>query len=140
LDLIAAGIKPGKQPDLALARHENLAVCLDAKRGKLYARSYRYHKKRWVPEGPARVLLIKEAAREFPRGSRIAGDGLTKFDAQHFERTPEKDWHPRASVLIELFEAKSPLLKKLTRPNDLLPVYLRNSEPEERLAEKRKHG
>jgi tRNA threonylcarbamoyladenosine biosynthesis protein TsaB len=140
LDLIAAGISPLHTPGVCGSGKNYLTVCLDAKRGKLYARSYRYHKKRWVPEGPSRVILIKEAAREFPRGSRIAGDGLTKFDAEHFERTPEKDWHPRASVLIELFEAKNPLLKKLTRPKDLLPLYLRNSEPEERLAEKRNHG
>jgi hypothetical protein len=40
--------------------------------------------------------------------------------------------------LIELFEAKDLLLQKLTRPKDFLPVYLRRSEAEERLAEKKK--
>jgi hypothetical protein len=42
LDVIAAGIKPAGT-DLALKGHENLTVCLDARRGKLYTRSYRYN-------------------------------------------------------------------------------------------------
>lgn len=132
LDLIAAGIKPKK--------HANLTVCLDAKRGKLYVRSYRYHKKRWIPDGPSHVALPGEMARKPAQGGFFAGDGITKLDGKCPGRIPEKDWHPRASTLIELFETKDPLLKKLTRPKDFLPVYLRSSEAEERLAEKKNHG
>jgi len=146
LDLIAAGIKPLQRPGLCnpaetrSLQGANLTVCLDAKRDKLYARSYRYHGKRWIPDEPPRVILIEEMARKFPRGNWIAGDGITKLDGKNLERIPEKDWHPRASTLIELFEMKNPLLKKLTRPKDFLPVYLRSSEAEERLAEKKNHG
>ena len=137
LDLIASGIKPEKHANLTLKGYKNLAVCLDAKRDKLYARLYRYHKKRWVPDGSPCVTLIEEMAQKLPQGSWIAGDGITKFDVKRFDQVPEKDRHPRAATLVELFETKDPLLKKLTRPKDFLPVYLRNSEAEERLREKK---
>jgi tRNA threonylcarbamoyladenosine biosynthesis protein TsaB len=52
LDVIAAGIQP--------ERRSNLTVCLDARRGKLYTRFYRYHKNKWSPSGPPRVMLIDE--------------------------------------------------------------------------------
>ena len=128
LDLIAAGIKG----------YQTLAVCLDAKRGKLYTRSYHSQGKRWIPDGPSRVVPFEAMAQKIPGGSQIAGDGIRKFHAGNFEIAPEKNWLPRASTLIELFEAKSPLLKKLGRPQELLPVYLRHSEPEEKIAERKK--
>jgi len=129
LDLIAAGMKPG--------RHANLTVCLDARRGKLYTRSYRYYKERWNSRGPSRVLPIAKMVSGLLAGSWIAGDGVKKFEARGFEIAPEKSWHPRASILIELLEAKSPFLKNLKSPGEFLPVYLRSSEPEERLKDKR---
>jgi tRNA threonylcarbamoyladenosine biosynthesis protein TsaB len=133
VDLIAAGIN-------TLQRPANLAVCLDAKRGKLYTRSYRYHKNGWVPAGPACVVLFKDMSRKLSQGSRVAGDGITKFDTQGLAVVPEKNGVPQAATLIELFEMKSPFLKKLARPKDFLPVYLRSSEPEERLKETRQHS
>lgn len=145
LDLIAAGISPKTTPGVISGGEKKggtplvLTVCLDAKRDKLYTRSYRYFdKKGWKPEGPPGVLFCKEAAREIRPGSPVAGDGVTRFETRDFSVVSEKNWHPRASALIELFEAQSPLLKKLTRPKEFLPFYLRSSEPEERLKEARK--
>ncbi|MFA7254492.1 MAG: tRNA (adenosine(37)-N6)-threonylcarbamoyltransferase complex dimerization subunit type 1 TsaB [Candidatus Omnitrophota bacterium] len=132
LDVIAAGIKE-KTPS-------NLAVCVDARRGKLYTRSYRYHRKGWVACGPSRVVPLDEMASELSQGSRIVGDGIAKLADKGFVVTPEKCWAPRAATLIELFETKNPLLKQLKRPKEFLPVYLRRSEPEEKLAEKRKNA
>ncbi|MFH1209136.1 MAG: tRNA (adenosine(37)-N6)-threonylcarbamoyltransferase complex dimerization subunit type 1 TsaB [Candidatus Omnitrophota bacterium] len=129
LDLIAAGMRP--------ERHTNLTVCLDARRGKLYARSYRYRGKRWNSCGPSRVLPIDPMVSGLSRGSWIAGDGVKKFDSSRFVVAPEKSWHSKASTLIALFETKNPLLKKLLDPKEFLPVYLRNSEAEERLKDKR---
>ncbi|MFH1800744.1 MAG: tRNA (adenosine(37)-N6)-threonylcarbamoyltransferase complex dimerization subunit type 1 TsaB [Candidatus Omnitrophota bacterium] len=130
LDLIAAGIKPGK--------HTNLTVCLDARRGKLYIRSYRYYyKEGWSPQGPSRVLPINKIVTQLPAGSWIAGDGVKKFEARGSRIAPEKSWHPKASALIALFETKSPLLKRLLAPKEFLPVYLRSSEAEERLKDKK---
>ena len=132
LDVIASGIK-GTVPS-------SLTVCLDARRGKLYVRSYASRGKKWRPCGPSRVVAIKDMTGVIPAGSRVAGDGVTKFDAQGFEIAPAKDGIPRASTLIELFETKDPLLKKLKHPKEFLPAYLRFSEPEERLAEEKRHG
>jgi len=129
LDVIAAGMKPEEM--------KNLTVCLDARRGKLYTRSYCYHKKRWNPRGPSRVLPIETMASRLPEGSWIAGDGIRKFDPKGSAIAPEKSWYPKASTLISLFEAKDPLLKLLRSPKEFLPVYLRSSEPEEKLKEKK---
>ena len=60
LDVIAAGVSPGRHLNPTLKGYKILAVCLDAKRGKLYTRSYRYHGKRWLPCGPSRVVLLAE--------------------------------------------------------------------------------
>jgi len=129
LDLIAAKIRPGK--------HMNLTVYLDAKRGKLYTRSYRYHGKRWVPCGLSRVALLSEMDQGLSEGSQVAGDGIAKFDTRGLAVAHQKDWFPRAATLIELLGTKDPLLKKLTQPKEFLPVYLRRSEPEEKLSEKK---
>jgi tRNA threonylcarbamoyladenosine biosynthesis protein TsaB len=127
LDLIAAGMR-------GLASL-NLTICLDARRGKLFTRSYRYLRGRWCPEGPCRVPLIGEMAST-PK-SLIAGDGIKKIDPAGWTIVPEKLWHPKASTLIELFDTKDPLLKKLSAPRDFLPVYLRSSEPEEKLKDRK---
>jgi tRNA threonylcarbamoyladenosine biosynthesis protein TsaB len=129
LDVIAAGIKPGKLV--------NLTVCLDARRGKLYARSYRYHKKGWRPRGPSRALPIEKMVSGLPADSWVAGNGVKKFVQGRFVIAPEKSWHPKASALIVLFETKNKLLRKLLDPKEFLPVYLRSSEAEERLKDKK---
>ncbi|MFA5168554.1 MAG: tRNA (adenosine(37)-N6)-threonylcarbamoyltransferase complex dimerization subunit type 1 TsaB [Candidatus Omnitrophota bacterium] len=129
LDVIAAGIKPGG--------HTNLTVCLDARRGKFYVRSYRYYEKKWTSSGPSRVIPVDKMASVLPRGSWIAGDGVNKFEPNGWVIAPEKSWYPQASTLITLFETKDPLLKKLLCPKEFLPVYLRSSEAEEKLQDKR---
>ncbi len=140
LDAIAAGIK-GSGTFFSKRKRcltpSNLTVCLDARRGKIYTRSYRYQGKRWCPRGPSRVLPIDTVGSEFPEGSWIAGDGVAKLAAKGFAVVPEKSWIPRAATLIELFEARDPVLKKLARPKEFLPVYLRSSEAEERLKDKK---
>ncbi len=134
LDVIAAGIKvPGTFIGKRCLAPLNLTVCLDARRGKIYTRSYRYYGKRWRPSGPSRVVPIDELRSELPEGSWIAGDGISKFGPNGFVIVPEKNWRPQAATLITLFETKDPLLKKLLRPKEFLPVYLRSSEAEEKL-------
>ena len=129
LDLIAAGM----QPKASI----NLAVCLDARRGKLYTRLYRYYKAEWSPRGPSRVLPIDKIVSEFPAGSWIAGDGIKKFDVRGWDVAPEKSWQPKASTLIALFETENQLLKRLVTSKEFLPVYLRSSEAEERMKDKK---
>ncbi len=141
LDVIAAAISPFRTSGVCENGHntkQDLTVCLDARRGKLYTRTYTHKKKGWSSTGPADVLSFEEMLRDTAAGSFVAGDGILKIDARNMTAIPEKDWYPRASTLIELFETKNPLIKKLSRPKDLLPVYLRRSEAEERLSERKK--
>ena len=132
LDVIAAGIRP--------QGYTNLTVCLDARRGKLYARSYLYHEKRWRSRGPSRVIPIDNLISGLPGESWIAGDGIPKLATKNLSIVPEKNWIPRAATLIALFETKNPLLKKLRRPKEFLPFYLRSSEAEEKLKDKKHAG
>lgn len=138
LDVIAAGIKPEERADLPLKNYKTLTVCLDARRGKLYTCLYRYNKKGWRSNGPSRVLLIAELSSQLSEGNWIAGDGVRKFDVRGFRVTPEKSWVPKAATLITLFEMKNPLLKRLQHPKEFLPVYLRSSEAEEKLKDKKR--
>ncbi len=133
LDLIAAAIP--RTGDL-----KKLTVCVDARRAKLYVRSYRYLRGRCRPIGPLQAIPCAGAANVIPEDHRIVGDGVKKFDTKNRQILPETYGIPRAAMLIELFGSRDPLLKKLTRPKEGLPVYLRHSEPEEKLAEAKKHA
>jgi tRNA threonylcarbamoyladenosine biosynthesis protein TsaB len=137
LDLIAANVNPGRgDPGSNRVRTPILAVCLNAKRDKLYVRSYRYHKKGWKPLGAPAAEEPGAWLGGLPEGTWIAGDGLAICRLGLLGKLgplPEKHWYPDAATLIALYERKDPLLRKLTRPKDLLPFYLRASEAEERL-------
>lgn len=143
LDLIAAKIKPLQRPGLyktetrSLRGETILTVCLDARRGKLYSRSYRYLKERWIPREPTRVVSLGDMDRVLPERSQIAGDGISKLTHKNLVPTPKRSWIPRAATLITLFEKKDPLLKKIKSPKEFLPFYLRRSEPEEKLFDKK---
>ena len=136
-DLVALGSTPflkGKNPS-------NLAVCLNAKRDKLYVRSYRYHKKKWKALRAPSVESPEAWFQGLPKGALIAGDGLEIRGGTLLNKAiplPKKYWAPRASTLIALYEEKSSFLKRLNKPKDFLPFYLRASEAEERLKQRKK--
>ena len=135
-DLVASTIP---RSGSSCASGENLAVCLNAKRDKLYARLYRSYRQGWKPAGAPFVKAPDDFLKELPAGTRVAGDGLAVCDRDLLKKIhslPEKYWTPRASALIKLYEKKDPLLKPFKRPKDFLPFYLRNSEAEERLKNK----
>lgn len=138
LDLIARGTAPfvsgekGGCPFSPLT----LAVCINAKRDKLYARSYRFSKNGWKALEKPSAIAPDAWLKGLPPGARIAGDGLMicgKDVPEGIHALPERLWLPKAAALIELYEKKDPALKRLRSPKDLLPVYLRASEAEERL-------
>ena len=117
-----------------------LHLLLDAKRGKLYTRFYRSYKKRWAPRYKIAVRSLEEILGEIPEGSLLAGDGISTDKLgllailkKNFRVLPEQSWYPRASTLIKWFDEKNPMLQQLKTPKELLPFYLRSSEPEERL-------
>lgn len=133
LDLIAAEVPGEKQ-------NGGLTVCVDARRSKLYVRSYRYHQGQWRPTGTLQVLPCSEVEGIVPQNHCLTGDGVARFDAGSRSVLPQAFSIPRAAALVKLFNAKSPLIKKLARPKEGLPLYLRHSEPEEKLAEAKKRA
>jgi tRNA threonylcarbamoyladenosine biosynthesis protein TsaB len=146
LDVIAAGIHPLQRPGLcstetgSLQGAANLAVCLDAKRGKLYACFYRYRDGKWLPRKRIEAYSLEAVIEETTEGSLIAGDGILadkcgtmRHSGKQLVFASERSWYPKASTLIDCFERKNFLLQKLTKPEDMLPFYLRFSEPEEKL-------
>jgi len=144
LDLIASAVPPPHSPPAGRGApclgpglfSSTLAVCLSAKRDKLYTCSYRYHGKGWKPLGAPSVEDPAAWLKRLPEDVMIAGSGLAICAAdiqKKMTRLPEKYWFPKASALIKLYELKNPLLKRLIEPKDILPLYLRASEAEERL-------
>lgn len=136
-DLIAGGLPACKK--------EKLHVCLDAKRDKLYVRSYRYPKRGWRPQNAVAVRSFEAFSDVLKDDCLLAGDGV-EADKRGALNRPErklvlaakKYWSPKASTLIAFFEAKNPMLRALKKPQDFLPVYIRRSEAEERLREQRR--
>lgn len=136
LDLIARGTVPFFSVTREKGGCPFLAVCINAKRDKLYARFYRAHKKSWKAAGKPYAVSPDEWLKSLPAGTLISGDGLAlcgKTVPKSIHPLQEKLWVPRAGTLIGLYEKKDPLLKRLKSPKDLLPFYLRASEAEERL-------
>ncbi|MFZ5801560.1 MAG: tRNA (adenosine(37)-N6)-threonylcarbamoyltransferase complex dimerization subunit type 1 TsaB [Candidatus Omnitrophota bacterium] len=134
LDVIAAGIR--------LPRPSCLAICLDAYRGQFYVRHYHNARGGWRPLGKARIETPESFIRALPETAAIAGDALERY-RDNLQKMAEaagkkvrflrKDsWYPKASVLVRWHFEKSPFLKKLAKPKELLPLYFRRSEAEER--------
>ncbi len=132
LDTIAA--------NAALPNGADLGICLDAFRSKIYFRAYRRENSGWVPQGEAAVLSSAELGTRLTNGMALAGDGIARYrqDFENFAREknlnvlPESAWHPRAAAMIELFLKNKNSFQKLETPADLVPLYFRLSEAEER--------
>ncbi len=131
-DLIAGG--------LPACKNEKLHVCLDAKRDKLYTRSYRYIKQAWTPQRSVVARSFEAFSALLAEDCVLAGDGITADKRGVLNRpgwktvlAAKKFWNPKASTLIALFEKKDPMLRALKTPKEFLPVYIRKSEAEERL-------
>lgn len=137
MDLIAEGIK-GREGD-------HLAVCLDARRGKLFIKHYLKNKNEWIAQSKVLIQGIEEIIAGLPQRVILVGDALQKYGHALTEATGDKEftllnekvWYPKASNLIKLHErrlknkASSPLVELKTQ-KDFLPLYFRLSEPEEK--------
>lgn len=133
-----------------------LAVCLDARREKIYFRLYRRVRGRWISQNRTSILFPAEILPRLPAGAVVAGDALIRYGdyfrdwrpssipgkfAAHppfkIRIAPSRHWYPKASALIRLFEKNDPKLFRLTRGAHFLPLYFRPSGAEER---KRHHA
>ena len=136
LDIIAENKKFKKLPE-----GSHLAVALDAFRQKIYLRVYEMRSKEWVPKGEVQTLNFAQTFETIPEKSLVTGNALAKYEKEFKQRAAakkikfaeEKLWCPQASALIELFNKKDPKIQKVSE-QELLPLYFRLSEAEERAA------
>ena len=122
---------------------KNLAICLDAFRSKFYVKIFENKNGRWFSNSAPQAIEINQALLDIPENALITGDALKRYQslfenaaAKKFCIASEEFWYPRASSLIRLYENHPERIKKLVSSDDFLPFYLRQSEPEERKAEK----
>lgn len=120
---------------------DHVAVAVDARRGQVYGACYsNVGFSFFREEGPV-LLSPSDFAAGLPRPVYLLGDALERypeaFKLPKAELTSESMWRPRAAKLGKLGE-KAYLVGKRTSPDELLPIYLRLPEAEEKW--QRAHG
>ncbi len=122
---------------------KNLALCLDAFRSKFYIKTFENKNGHWASLSESQAVEINQALQSIPAKTLIAGDALKRYQTifenaaeKNFHILPEELWYPRASSLIRIYKNRPEKLKKLVSSDDFLPLYLRQSEPEERRDDK----
>ncbi len=128
LDLIALGS--------GMAEGE-LAVCVDARRERIYTAIYEFHQGEIKKVLEESSLSYDELIEKLKPGTTITGDALktygdlirSKFGKEMLFLKPTF-WYPRALFLFHLYDSKPGWLKPLTLKS-MTPQYLRVSEAEE---------
>jgi tRNA threonylcarbamoyladenosine biosynthesis protein TsaB len=122
----------------------HLAVCLDARRDKVFTRLYQRQKQKWRPRQKPQLLQIEAFKQQLPHAVQVTGDAMARYAEilkQDMNNTveilPESCWRPRAAALIHFFENDDPKLAPLTKPRDFMPLYFRLTEAEEK---RKSHG
>jgi len=138
LDMIAGGIETQKASELA--------VCLDARREKIYVKRFQNQDGQWESIEDAEVLSVDQTVRKLSPGTLITGDALDRYQDQFLKRSKNisflsrEQWYPRASLLIRWFrQGRAGLLSQLEEPIDFVPLYYRRSEAEEKKKDVRHH-
>ncbi len=130
LDLIALGcpsIQTGKQ----------LIVCVDARRERIYASSYRFENGEIKRSHKEVLVTIKTLLSWTNVESILTGDALEKYGTlirekalNKIEFLDSKYWYPQAKTLFCLSEIKPKWLVPLSL-RTMMPRYLRITEAEE---------
>lgn len=128
LDLIALGT--------GLTSGE-LAVCVDARRERIYTAIYRFKKGAVKKVLRDSILSFDELTKKLSPETVITGNALGTYGQAIRQRIGKEMlflepifWYPRALFLIHLYESKHNWLKPLTLKS-ITPQYLRTSEAEE---------
>ena len=116
-----------------------LVVCLDARREKIYTKSYRRQDGQWIAQEPMQILSIDAFLKQLPNDFYLCGDALRRY-GKTIQQTPHKkicvvsedQWHPKATTLISFFEKQDMKIEALKNPKDWLPLYFQLSEAEEK--------
>ncbi len=128
LDLIALGAGIGG----------DLAVCVDARRQRIYTAIYTFKTDGVKKVLRDCVLSFDELMNQLKPGMAVAGDALAAYGPLIREKKGKEVtflnqdfWYPRAIFLIDLYESKRDWLIPLSLKN-MKPQYLRVSEAEEK--------
>lgn len=113
-----------------------LAVCVDARRERIYTAIYQFHSGEIKKVLGESLLSFDELMKKLNPGTVLTGDALKPYgDLIQSEFAKEMlfldpiFWYPRALFLLHLYEAKHDWLKPLTLKT-MTPLYLRTLEAE----------
>ena len=122
-----------------------LAVCIDARREHIYAALYRFQGGKAKKVFQDSLVSFETFMKKVSRDTVFTGDALVPYGGWIQKKLGENTlflspsfWYPRALFLTHLYEAKREWLKPLTL-RTMTPQYLRISEAEEKLKQRRKH-
>lgn len=139
LDMIAEAVR--------LPEGSRLGVLVDARRERIYTRFYLRRDGSWRPETKPELLSLSELKSRLTEGTRLTGDALLRY-RQAMSEPPgpqiffleERSYFPSASALVGWFQGKDSRLIPLKVPGDLVPLYFRSSEAEEKRSEHQQHA
>lgn len=113
----------------------HVAVLLDAKRGQVFAACYAFDNGGYVPVMDARLVEPGPFLSDCPRPLAVLGEGLPMHQeavaASGAETLPPELWPGRAEHVFAL-GIEQARAGRYTPPGDLVPVYIRRPEMEER--------
>jgi tRNA threonylcarbamoyladenosine biosynthesis protein TsaB len=136
----ATGAKLVAVPSMAVlaenapASSRHVLIVLDARRGQVFTARFERLEDRWAPREPARLSSLAGALARSPRPVLLLGEGLS------VHRPPESPeiliaedtlWVPTARNVAKLGSIMA-RAGQFTSPQGLLPLYLRQSEAEEK--------
>ena len=125
-----------------------LAVCVDARRERIYAAMYRFRHGAVQKVVPDSLFSFDELKKRVCPETVFTGDALETYGALIRQSVGKEAtflsrsfWYPRAVFSIDLAETKKEWLKPLSL-RAMKPAYLRSSEAEEkyRVAPMRRRG
>lgn len=130
LDLVALGVPQSSG---------KLAVCMDARREKVYLALYTYNHGLIEKTFGDAVVSIDQFVSRLDHRTILAGDALAVYGGQIRQKlgkemvfTEPIFWYPRALFLLHLYTTKKTWLRPLNLKT-MSPQYLRISEAEENL-------
>jgi tRNA threonylcarbamoyladenosine biosynthesis protein TsaB len=137
MQVIAAGAEGLDRPP------SHLAVALDAKRQQVYGAVFRYQQGCYVPLVEACLVAPDELVERSPRPAALTGEGLA-YHADAFQQfdvpwLPEEYRLPRAEH-VHRVGWEMARQGRFTPPNELVPIYIRPPEAEERWSARHARG
>jgi tRNA threonylcarbamoyladenosine biosynthesis protein TsaB len=112
----------------------HLLIVLDARRGQVFTARFERVQNRWEPREPARLGPLADALARSPHPLMLLGEGLSVHrppDGPDILIAGDTLWVPTARNVARLGSLMA-AAGQFTSPQNLLPLYLRQSEAEEK--------